>query len=176
MHTPWAFPHTISWLYTIQKVLIRWMFVPKNEVQEIVVQWFRLQHKVCLAQTICQLVQQWNSSLIATGGSSHCWGTFTTEQPRRSFSCTWLMSWNYWAFINTHRLPCNVPFVGIFPPILSSALQLLTRAILSRDFCKHENITLCVLSNLDLWAFESVGFVLFDVVGVIFQLLLRKKA
>ena len=51
------------------------MFVPKNEVQEIVVQRFRLQHKEFLAQRICQLVQQWNSCLNATGNSCHCWGT-----------------------------------------------------------------------------------------------------
>ena len=104
--------------------------------------------------------------------STEC--TFTSEQPQRSFSCTCLMSWNNWAFINTHCLPRNVPFLGIFP-LLLSAFQLLTCAILSRDFCNHENIILCVLPNLGLWAFESIGFVLFDVFGFMFQLLLRKK-
>jgi len=70
-----------------------------------VVQWFRQAvYKEFLAQRICQLVQQWNSSLNATGDSSHCWGTVTSEQPQRSFSCACLMSWNYWAFINTHCL------------------------------------------------------------------------
>jgi hypothetical protein len=126
-------------LHTRKKVLISWMFVPKNEVQQIVVQWFRLQHKF-LAQRICQLVQQWNCCLNATSDYSRCWDTFTSEQRRRSFSCTCLMSWNYWAFINTHCLPCNVPFLGIFLLILSSALQLLTSTILSRDNVKRVSV------------------------------------
>jgi hypothetical protein len=149
------------------------MFVLNNEVQKTVVQWFCLQHKEFLETKECQLVQQWNSCLHSTATVEV---TLPVNNLREATVCTCLMSWNYWAFINTHCLPCNVLFLGIFPLILLSALQLLTCAILSRDFCKHKNIIWCVLPNLGLWAFESVGFVLFDVVGLIFELLLRKKA
>ena len=37
---PELFPIQISCLYTIKKVLISWMFVLKNEVQETALQWF----------------------------------------------------------------------------------------------------------------------------------------